>query len=438
MPWKGESVMPIAVGIDVAKQTHWVEIKVAGTGQVLASRAVDNTPPAIAGLIDQICGVAAEHGPATVGIDILGGIAALAEAMLLDAGLTVVHVPGLAVNRARRGTTGGEHKSDPKDARVIADQVRMRDDLRVERMREDDVELRLLVGRRSEIVTDQTRRAARLRDLLASIFPGLERIVDVTTKTGLWLLTRYVTPAEVRTAGRRRLITHLGKAGRVKDTTIHASTDAALAVAHAQTIAVPGEAVAADLIRGLAEEALAGRDHLATIDKRIAAVLARHPDAALIRSLPGMGATLTAEFLAIAGRIDRFPTGNQLAAAGGLAPVLKQSGKVPTCSGPPPGTRPSNASSTNPRSSPSAAIRPARPTTRANEPKAKPTTKPSSPSPAAESTSNTPSSATEPHTKPTTPPPLDTRIRALTATTTTRRGAGWARQTPRGTCGRGH
>jgi hypothetical protein len=30
--------MPVAVGIDVAKQTHWVEIKVAGTGRVLASR----------------------------------------------------------------------------------------------------------------------------------------------------------------------------------------------------------------------------------------------------------------------------------------------------------------------------------------------------------------------------------------------------------------
>src|SRR3546814_5025757 len=89
--------------------------------------------------------------------------------MLIEAELTVVHVPGLAVNRARRGTVGGEHKSDPKDARVIADQVRMRDDLRqVTAMREDDVELRLLVGRRSEIVADQTRRAARLRDLLRS------------------------------------------------------------------------------------------------------------------------------------------------------------------------------------------------------------------------------------------------------------------------------
>src|SRR3546814_8150366 len=113
-------------------------------------------------------------------------MAGLWEGMRLEAGRTVGDVPGLAVNRARRATGGGEHKSDPKDARVIADQVRMRDDLRqVTAMREDDVELRLLVGRRSEIVADQTRRAARLRDLLVSINPGLERIVDVTTKTGL-------------------------------------------------------------------------------------------------------------------------------------------------------------------------------------------------------------------------------------------------------------
>lgn len=55
--------------------------------------------------------------------------------------------------------------------------------------------------------------------------------------------------------------------------------------------------------------------------------LARHPDAALSRSLPGMGATLTAEFIAEAGGIGRFPTPDGLAAAG-LAPVLRQSGKV--------------------------------------------------------------------------------------------------------------
>ena len=40
-----------------------------------------------------------------------------------------------------------------------------------------------------------------------------------------------------------------------------------------------------------------------------------------------MGATLTAEFLAVAGGLTRFPTADQLASAAGLAPVLQQSGK---------------------------------------------------------------------------------------------------------------
>jgi transposase len=41
-----------------------------------------------------------------------------------------------------------------------------------------------------------------------------------------------------------------------------------------------------------------------------------------------MGATLTAEFIAAAGALPRFPTPDHLAAAAGLAPVLTQSGKV--------------------------------------------------------------------------------------------------------------
>lgn len=321
--------MTVVVGVDVAKEVHWAEIKVAETGTVLVSRQVDNTPGAICALIGQIAEAAAEHGPARVGIDMLGGIAALLEAMLLEAGLTVVHVPGLAVNRARRGTTGGEHKSDPKDAKVIADQVRMRDDLRqVTAMREADVELRLLVGRRAELVTAATRRANRLRELLASVHPGLERQLDVTGKIGLHLLTRYVTPAEIRAAGRARLLAHLRRIKHVKDASLVALAEGAVTSAQAQRVSTPGESVAADLIRDIAAEALAAREQLKALDKRITQALDRHPDAALIRSLPGMGATLTAEFLAVTGGIGRFATGDQLAAAAGLAPILKQSGKV--------------------------------------------------------------------------------------------------------------
>jgi len=116
--------MAVAVGVDVAKEFHWAALVHAETGKVLASRKVDNDPAAIQEFIDQVRTAETGHGPATVAIDVLGGIAALLQ--VLDAGLRLVHVPGLAVNRARRGTRGGERKSDLRDAKVIADQIRLR------------------------------------------------------------------------------------------------------------------------------------------------------------------------------------------------------------------------------------------------------------------------------------------------------------------------
>lgn len=322
--------MAVAVGVDVAKEFHWAALVHCETGRVLASRKVDNDPSAIQALIDDIRAAEAEHGPATVAIDVLGGIAGLLQVMLGDAGLRLVHVSGLAVNRARRATRGGEHKSDPRDAKVIADQIRLRaDELRtVEPATEADSELRLLVGRRRELVVDQTRRIGRLRDLLASIHPGLERVINPTHKVDTALLARYVTPTEIRRAGRRRITEYLRTTGRHNTPVIDALVDKALTAAGAQHVVVPGEAVAADIVRDLARETLACRDKLADLDTRIHDVLDRHPDAALIQSLPGMGATLTAEFLAVAGGITRFATGDQLASAAGLAPVLQQSGKV--------------------------------------------------------------------------------------------------------------
>lgn len=321
--------MAVAVGVDVGKQFHWAEVKIAETGRVLVSRRVDNEPSALQALIDQITAARDAHGPATVGIDILDSVASLVQAMLLEAGLRVVHVPGLLVNRSRRAVRGGEHKSDPRDAKVIADQVRIRDDLREVTIRTGvDAQLRLLVGRRRELVVDQTRRIGRLRDLLASIHPGLERVVDATTKAGLALLARYVTPAEIRRAGRQRITEYLHTVGGLRTDSVDTLVTAALKAAQAQHVTIPGEAIAAEIVRELAREALTTRTRLSELDKQIEAVLERHPDAALIRSLPGMGAALTAEFLAETGSTTRFTTGDQLAAAAGLAPALIQSGKT--------------------------------------------------------------------------------------------------------------
>jgi len=313
----------ISVGIDIAKDIHWVTA-IDADGVVLLDRKLPNRPPDLAALAEEI---AALQGQVRVGIDVLGGIAGLAAAMLAETGFALVHVPGLAVNRARQGTVGGENKSDPRDARIIAEQVRTRSDLRpVEAATEIDLEIRLLVGRRRDIVRAQTQRLARLHDLLVGIFPGLEATLDLTTKGPLHLLTRYVTPDELRGAGRQRLIRHLQAAGGLPK--VEELADRALAAAAEQTIAIPAERMTARLIRELAAEALASRARLIEVDRELAALLERHPDAALIRSLPGMGVVLTAELIAEAGNLSRFRSADALASAAGMAPVLKQSGRT--------------------------------------------------------------------------------------------------------------
>jgi len=314
--------MRISVGIDIAKEMHWVTVIDAG-GVVQVDRKLLNTPAGIATLVDELTAL---RGTVRIGMDVIGGIAGLAEAMLTDAGFPLVHVPGIAVNRARQGTVGGENKSDPRDARTIAEQVRTRSDLRpIEPATELDREIRLLVSRRSDIVQAQTQRLSRMRDLLVGIFPGLEACLDLKTKGPLHLLTKFVTPAELRDAGKKRLARHLQAAGGVPK--VEDLADRVQTVATEQRIAVPAERMTAHLIRELAVEALASRTRLIELDRELEALLARHPDAALIRSLPGMGAVLTAELIAEAGNLARFRSADALASAAGMAPVLRQSGQ---------------------------------------------------------------------------------------------------------------
>lgn len=330
--------MSVYAGFDIAKEFHWLAVA-DDRSRLLLSHRVDNDPQAIDAAVAELLAVQAEHGPVVVGLDILGGIAGLLTAILLAADLRCVHVPGLVVNRARRGTRGGENKSDPRDAKVIAEQVMLRSDLRPVQLRtEAAADLRLLVGHRTRLVKDTTRGVAALRDLLAGIHPGLERVVDPTNLSSLILLTRYVTPAEIRRAGAARITTWLRRQG-VRVSTAAALAEAAVAAGHAQRIAVAGQDRAAALIREMATDLLTGRRRLDGLEAEIAALVDDHPDAALIASLPGMGPALTAEFLAIVGDIGRFDSGDALAAAAGLAPVLSQSGKVRYNRGPTSGDR---------------------------------------------------------------------------------------------------
>ena len=323
--------MRISVGMDVAKAIHCA-CAVDETGRTLLDRAVENTPEGIASFAADLRTLGGEP---VIGLDVVGSFAHFLGASLLAEGFRLVHAPGIAVNRAGQGFAGGERKSDPRDARTVADLVRTRDLRPIlpddgdptsatgPRTTASGTAIRLEVGRRRDLIEEQTRRLNRLRGLLSSVHPGLERDLDVTCKGPVVLLTRYVTPTEIRQAGKRRIMAHLAKTPHVQRA--EALADHALAAARAQTLAVPGETAMAGLVREMATEALETRTKITRLDRDLAALLAVHPDGALIQSLPGMGAVLAAEFIACVGDIRRFPSADAPASAAGLAPVIRQS-----------------------------------------------------------------------------------------------------------------
>jgi len=313
--------MRFSIGIDVAKEVHWVSV-MNDLGEIVLDRALRNEPREVAKLVAELKELGGER---CVGIDILGGIASLLSTTLLTAGETVVHVSGIAVNRARQGTRGGETKSDPRDARAIADLVRVRRDLRAVQLESENLaRMRILVGQRRALVADQTARLSRIHDLLAAFHPELEHALDLTLRGPLVLLSRLCTAAELRTAGTTR-VTRLLRAEKVR--TAEKLATIAVEVSQHHTLSIPGEVIAADVVRELAADALVAKERLARIESQLSALLEVHADAAIVMSMPGMGVVLASEFFVEVGAIERFASSDALAAAAGIAPVLRQSGK---------------------------------------------------------------------------------------------------------------
>jgi transposase len=171
-------------GLDAGKEFHWAHVLDA-SGRELLSRKVENDEADISKLIDEALSLAEE---VLWAVDQPGGGAALLLALLWERDQRVLYIPGLTVDRAR-DTYRGESKTDARDARVIADQARMRPDLGELRAGEEEIsELQLLLGRRRDLVTDQNRTITRLRETLLALFPALERALDLNRRGPLTLL----------------------------------------------------------------------------------------------------------------------------------------------------------------------------------------------------------------------------------------------------------
>jgi transposase len=307
-------------GVDAGKEFHWAHVLDA-SGRELLSRKVENDEAGLSKLIDDALLVAEE---VVWAVDQPGGGAALLLALLWERNQRVLYVPGLTVDRARDAYRG-ESKTDARDAHVIADQARMRTDLgELEPGEEEIAELQLLLARRRDLVTDQSRTITRLREALLSLFPALERALDLNSKGPLTLLTHYQTPAQLRRAGHKRVATYLRNRG-VKGS--NKVADKALAASKAQSVTLPAQEVASRIVADLAGEILALKGRIESIDEEIGQRFFARPEARILISLPGMGPILGAEFLVCVGDICAFESADRLAAYAGLVPAARDSGK---------------------------------------------------------------------------------------------------------------
>ncbi len=291
-------------------------------GTRLLSRKVANDEADILAIIAAARSSAAELVWA---VDIIGAPSALLLALLAGAGLTVRYASGRVVAAMSAGYVG-EGKTDAKDAYVIAETARLRRDLAAIDADTDLVRnLAVLTGHRADLVADRVRMINRLRDLMTSVFPSLERAFDYSSHKGaLVLLTGYASPDRIRRIGESRLTGWL-RQRKVRDSAGVAAR--AVAAAKAQLTVLPGQGLAVDIITELATNILTLDERLKKLDAQIEELFAQHPQAAIIQSMPGFGPFLGASLLVSAGDLRAFPSAGHLAAAAGLVPVPNDSGR---------------------------------------------------------------------------------------------------------------
>ena len=312
------------VGMDSGKWAHHCVV-IDTAGRVLLSRRVAKEEAALDGLITAVLELA-DGDQAVWATDLNAGGAALLLAMLANRSQRVLYLPGRIVHHAA-ATYRGDGKTDAKDARIIADQARMRSDLQPVRAADQiSVDLRLLTSRRTDMIFDRVRHINRLRATMLEYFPALEAAFDYSKKAPLILVAGYQTPDGIRRIGVARLAGWLRSRGARGADAVAAK---AVQAAATQRIVLPSQAVAAQIVAKLAQQIMALDSDIAALDEQIQETFDRHRDAKILLSMPGFGVVLGATFLAnTAGNVTAFDTVDRLASVAGLAPSPRDSGRI--------------------------------------------------------------------------------------------------------------
>jgi transposase len=317
---------PSYAGIDWSWQHHAVCI-LDGAGDRVEELTVAHTRAGLA----RISQLLHRHGVERVGIE--RGDGPVVE-YLIRAGLEVVVISARQVKslRARYGSAG--NKDDRFDAFALADALRT-DVGRWSVVRPDSdqtIALRMLVRARQDVVGHRIAVHNQLLAVLQHNFPGaIGLFSQLDIPISLTFLRRFPTEAKVAWlitgGGPTRMAHWLAAHSYSGRHTPHHLVDHLTQAAQGR-IAGPAAEASEVIVLGLVQVLAELRARQDELESRIREALLAHPDGAIFTSLPRAGTLRAASLLAEIGDCRaRFPDPQALAAAAGVAPSTRQSGK---------------------------------------------------------------------------------------------------------------
>ena len=312
----------VVVGADVGKGSHHLFAVAPADGEVLIDGRVANREADIGAALGALAG----RGAAMVVSDQPGPLSATLFACARALGFDVRFVTPQAMRSLLRANDP-DRKDDAWDARVIAEAACGSPRL-LKEPRSRHLGLAALLELRRIDAAEKAALMNRLHERMLSESPAFEAAVsemDLDTALALMLMGRWGGPLALRRCGRANLRRAV-LARRGMGPAAAAKADAVYDAALSEGLLGEGAEQAELVVRELAGMLQAACARLDARDAEIAGVLAGEPAAAILMSMPGVGETTAATFLAEVGDASGFRSAAALAHYAGLSPRVAKSG----------------------------------------------------------------------------------------------------------------
>lgn len=316
----------IFVGVDWAEAHHDVVVQDESGKRLVGGRLPEGVE-GIGRFHDLVAGHVEDPTGVVIGIETDRG---LFVAALVAAGYQVFAVNPMSTSRYRERHSTSGAKSDPGDAKVLADMVRT--DRHNHRLVSADSEtvqaVKILARAHQSMIWSRGRQTNALRSTLREFYPAaLVAFDDLTSGDALEVLRVAPTPELGRVLSRSKIAAALRRGGRQRRIDERASEiQAALRAPQLAAPAALSTAMGTSVSASVAVIATMAAQ-IAELARQLEAGFEQHPDAEVVRSLPGLGTILGARVLGEFGdEPNRYATAKSRKNYAGTSPITRASG----------------------------------------------------------------------------------------------------------------